>query len=476
MNTEAKLRSSRRAADFADRLAISARAGANSAAAVRDWLDDRRREGSFQVTPVPFDRLRGWSFRPDDGHLVHDSGRFFAVEGVEVETDYGRLPRWRQPIINQTDIAILGILAKEIDGVLHFLMQAKMEPGNLNTVQLSPTVQATSSNYQRTHRGAPSRYLEYFTEPGHARVLVDVLQSEQGSWFRGKRNRNIVVETTADVAEFEDFRWLSLGEILALLREPHLVNMDTRTVLSCLPPPAIDEDLRDGFHDALHRSFAADDYNALHTPPEIESWVTARKAAYSLHARTIPLPEVAGWERTAEEIHHESGKYFRIIGVDVAATSREVASWSQPLLAPCGTGLAAFVVQPIDGVLHVLVHADLRPGYRDTIELGPTVQCTPGNFADRPAPDRPAYLDHVLRPGATRVHYDVEQSEEGGRFYQAATRHLIVESTEPLPLETPPDYHWMTARQLTGLLRRSYHVNIEARSLLLTLNALHAHA
>ncbi|OLT29958.1 NDP-hexose 2,3-dehydratase [Nocardiopsis sp. CNR-923] len=470
MHTDAEDRSTR-AEGLTERLGVSARTRSRRPRGADAWLAERRRRGSFRVEPTPLDGLRGWGFAPDTGDLVHDSGRFFAVQGLHVRTGPGPRTRWQQPIIHQSDVAILGVLAKEIDGVLHFLMQAKMEPGNLNTVQLSPTVQATSSNYLRTHRGARPRYLEYFTEQGHGRVLVDLLQSEQGSWFRGKRNRNVVVETSSPVPDSDDFTWLTLGDILDLLRRPHLVNMDTRTVLSCLPAfSRADRSAPDAGAFAAHveHSFAASDAESLLPHTAVEAWLAGRKAAHVLRARPIPLRDVARWRRTRDEIHHESRRYFRIIGVDVEATTREVASWSQPLLAPCGTGVTAFVVQLIGGTLHILVRADLRAGYRDTVELGPTVQCCPDNLRGAPADLRPAHLDLVLSQDRTRVHYDVEQSEEGGRFHHATTRHLVVESLEPLSVTAPPDHAWVTARQLTRLVQRSHHVNIEARSLLLS--------
>ncbi|OOC53337.1 MULTISPECIES: NDP-hexose 2,3-dehydratase family protein [Nocardiopsis] len=458
-----------------ERLAASARSRTLPRKGVADWLEARRDSGSFRVERVPFDRLRGWGFTPGSGDLVHSSGRYFGVRGLDVRTDGGSPPHWRQPIIHQADIAILGVLAKEVDGILRFLMQAKMEPGNITTVQLSPTVQATSSNYLRTHRGARPRHLEYFTEPGRAEVLVDVLQSEQGSWFLGKRNRNVVVETAAEVPEGADFAWLTLGDILDALHHPHLVNMDTRTVLSCLPfsaAPGGSPRENTGFAEEVERSFGATEQDSLSSLAGIRAWVTGQKSGRALSARPIPLDEVTGWERTDEEIRHESGRFFSILGVDVEATTREVASWSQPLLAPRGTGLTAFLVQPVAGTLHVLTRADLRPGYLDSVEVGPTVQCDPANLEVLPPDRRPAFLDLVLDSARTRVHYDVEQSEEGGRFHHATTRHLIVEPRTPLPEDLPPGYAWMTARQLTELLRRSHHVNIEARSLLLALSSL----
>lgn len=43
-------------------------------------------------------------------------------------------------------------------------MQAKIEPGNVNRIQISPTIQATKSNFMQTHGGKAPAYLEYFSD------------------------------------------------------------------------------------------------------------------------------------------------------------------------------------------------------------------------------------------------------------------------------------------------------------------------
>ncbi|MGW5668691.1 NDP-hexose 2,3-dehydratase family protein [Micromonospora sp. NPDC003776] len=457
--------------DLPHRLAVSARHLPQPPEMVERWLTERRERNPSRVTRVPFAQLAGWRFAPDSGDLVHDSGRFFSIEGMQVNTDFGPYREWWQPIIHQPERAILGILVREIDGVLHFLLQAKMEPGNANGMQLSPTVQSTPSNYLRTHKGSTSRYVEYFIGPDRGRVLVDVLQSEQGSWFRGKRNRNIVIEVAGEMEPHEDFIWLTLGQILALLHRPNVVNMDARTVLSCLPMTGDLPGDAGEFGRALTRSVLCVDEGAWQPLIQARSWLTERKSCYTVRTRSVPLAEVIGWRRELDEIRHHAGRYFRIIGVSVDASNREVTRWHQPLLAPCGTGLVAFVLRHVDGVPHVLVHADLRPGYRDTVELGPTVQCTPDNFAGLPERLRPPYLDLVLS-GAGRILYDVIQSEEGGRFHHALTRHMVLEVGDDFPLDAPPDYTWLSVGQLAAFLPASYQVNIEARSLMLCLQSL----
>src|SRR5258708_3233164 len=106
------------------------------------WIDSRRDAVKVEIQEVPFKELRKWSFDAKTGNLQHETGRFFSIEGIRINTNWGLVPSWTQPIINQPEIGFLGIITKHFNGVLYFLMQAKIEPGNINFVQLSPTLQA----------------------------------------------------------------------------------------------------------------------------------------------------------------------------------------------------------------------------------------------------------------------------------------------------------------------------------------------
>ncbi|MFD8571773.1 NDP-hexose 2,3-dehydratase family protein [Streptomyces sp. NPDC059639] len=445
----------------AERLARSAAARDGSWLRTEDfaeWLEGRRRAHHFGVERIPFAELDGWSFDGSTGNLVHRSGRFFSVEGVRVTRDSGPHREWSQPIIRQPEVGILGLLVKEFDGVLHFLMQAKMEPGNANLLQLSPTVQATRSNYTKVHRGADVKYIEYFTEPGRRRVIADSLQSEHGAWFFHKSNRNMIVEALDEVPDDPDFIWLTLGQIGELLRRDNVVNMDTRTVLACAPLPQREE-------------------SALHSDTDVVSWFTAERARHGVRAERLPLAEVRGWQGDTMSLAHEEDRYFRVMAVRVEAGNREVTGWTQPMFEPCGLGVAAFVTRTFDGVPHVLMEARVEAGLLDTLELAPTVMHTPGNYAGRADGYRPPFLDMVLDLDPSRIRYEAVHSEEGGRFLNAESRYLIVEADErEAPSQAPPGYCWITRDQLNVLVRHGHYLNVQARTLLVCLNSLEAAA
>ncbi|MBF6063299.1 NDP-hexose 2,3-dehydratase family protein [Nocardia terpenica] len=444
-----------------------------STAEFHEWFAACRRRNHYRVTTVPFDRLDGWSFEEESQNLTHRSGRFFSIQGLAVDTDHREIGSWTQPIIVQPEIGILGILVKEINGVLHCLMQAKMEPGNVNTLQLSPTVQATHSNYTRVHGGNPIPYLEHFLSPRRGRVLVDALQSEQGSWFLRKRNRNIIVETTDDVPLHQDFCWLTIGQLHDLMRIDNLVNMDARTVLSGIPFAAPTDPRaapRAGsFRSGLVHSLTGE-HDGLHDRASVLSWFTELKARHRHSQRLIPLRRLDGWICSPERIRHRHNKFFAVVGVDVRASNREVTHWTQPLLAPCSRGLLAFVTKNIGGVLHVLIQARTGAGTYDVVEMAPTVHCAPDNLTETSA--RPCFLDYVLEARPAQIRYDVVHSEEGGRFYQAQNRYLVVEACDDFPIAAPDDFIWMTVRQIVDLNQHGNYFNVEARSLLAALHTL----
>ncbi|MBN1978717.1 MAG: NDP-hexose 2,3-dehydratase family protein [Anaerolineae bacterium] len=452
------------------------------------WFQSRRTATRFVVEQIPLAEMDQWTFAKNPHRLVHRSGKFFAIEGVRAHTNYGPVPEWDQPIINQPEIGILGIITKVFNGTRYFLMQAKMEPGNVNALQLSPTVQATKSNYTQVHRGKLPPYLAYFLDHDKARILVDQLQSEQGARFLRKRNRNMIIEIAEDVPPHDEFRWLTLGQIKQLLTVDNLVNMDARTVLSCIPftniawkhyYAATSQDYPDHF-DVFGRrltGFAKDLFLSLldrrpvrHTLDEIISWFTRLKTRYELEVRRIPLDKVRRWEQTEYEIRHETGRHFSVIAVSVQAGNREVTHWTQPLLKHTDYGVVGFLTKKFDGTLHFLVRASLEPGNLDIIEMGPTVACSNAE-ARAKQPNHPPFLETFLQAPPEQVRYSAIQSEEGGRFYHFQNRYMILELPPDTQLDPPEHFIWMTLGQIIDFTKYSYF-NIEARNLLACLNPL----
>jgi oxidase EvaA len=442
---------------------------------VIDWLKRRNEAIDVKITKVRFNNLKGWDFSKNIFNLKHNTGKFFSIDGIRVQTNYGPISQWEQPIINQPEIGYLGFITKEFNGILHFLVQAKIEPGNVNNVQLSPTLQATRSNYTQVHKGKIPRYLEYFKDRKRCAVLLDQLQSEQGARFLHKRNRNIIVKTEEDIEVHYDFLWLTLGQIKVLIQQDNLVNMDTRTVISGIPFGSFTSKTIDFFRaiDKNNTSDVAEDMlesalkndKSLMTIDEIIAWFTELKCNYDLIVDRISLAEVKDWVIDDYEIRHKDNKYFKVIAAEVEIGNREVAKWMQPLVQPAQEGLIAFIIKKINGVYHFLVQAKLESGNFDVLEMAPTVQCLTGNYRQTQEGALP-FLELVLNAPKEDIVFDTLQSEEGGRFYQEQNRNLLIKVDDAIEMDIPENYCWLTLHQLHSFLKYNNYLNIQARSLI----------
>lgn len=453
---------------------------------IESWLSKLNNEKIFDVKHVPLAKLGMWKFHNLTGDLQHISGGFFSIRGLKVKTNMGTIPEWSQPIIHQPEVGILGIITKKINGILYFLIQAKAEPGNINTYQLSPTVQATRSNYTRSHGGKGVPYLKYFLTEKKDHALIDQLQSEQGARFFHKRNRNIIIRLNDNekIQLKPNFRWMTLGQLQSLAQKNNTVNMDTRSIISEInfapeTPTSLDPPDSSGLKEIIKRSkiitnptyefgiklalSSHPNSKPLHAMEEVLQKITAEKFKCVIEADLIPLNKVRRWKRTSLEIFHEEKKYFSVVGVSIKASDREVSFWDQPIIVQKDPGIVGFIVKEINGILHFLIQLKMESGVMDLLEIAPTVQCITDNYTPD---DMPPYTDKFLnRRGFTTIS-DVYQSEEGGRFFQESNENIVLLANEGFSPKEPPFYMWLTLRQLKEFIKFNNFVNVEARSLL----------
>ena len=435
---------------------------------IKLWITKKRAETFVKVSQISIKELKDWKFDDNQGVLKHVTGGFFSIQGINVKTNWGDVEEWEQPIINQPEIGYLGIITKEINGVLYFLLQSKIEPGNINHVQLSPTLQATKSNYELKHKGKTPLYLEYFQNVKKNEILLDQLQSEQGARFLRKRNRNIIIKIEEEIKVYENFIWVTLGQIKELLKIDNIINMDTRTVISGITFNEINTNYIEEFN--KKNNFNINNINSYlnssyskHTFDEILNWITKHKCYYELQITQKPIKEIKKWNINHNEIVHVDNLYFKIIGTEIQINNREVKTWNQPLIVPLQTGVFAFIIKNINNTIHFLVQAKVEPGNFDIIELAPTVQCITGSYADT---SKVPFLNFILNSPNKSILYDTLQSEEGGRFYKEENRNMIIEVNENFKENIPENFMWISFNQLTLFLKFNNYLNIQSRSLI----------
>jgi oxidase EvaA len=424
---------------------------------VGKWIRTARQNASLNSMIVPLDDMAGWYRDASSGNICHETGRFFSVIGIHARYRVGRDElEWDQPIIEQPEIGILGILAKSIDGVLHFCLQAKEEPGNLGGVQLSPTVQATYSNYTGAHGGASPRFLENFIDPPRSQVLFARLQSEDGGRFLYKSNRNMIVLVGDDfpLALPPGFIWLTLRQIADLIRCDNLVNACTRSILSSLFFAA-----RQG----SERSISNDQEGMRDTL----QWLDDRRAATHMLTRRIGLNDLQEWALDEKgRFSQMEHCFFSIVGLKVASETREVKSWYQPIIENPAAGVIGLLLRNGTHGIELLMQAKAEVGNRNTVQLGPTVQFTQENYEGSRKLKKPFLYQEFSAPESFRLVHESRQTEEGARFYREYHLHRILMLPDAVDLSLPPDYRWLPLEQVVFLLHLGEQVNSCARSIL----------
>ena len=199
---------------------------------VEKWYEDVVIKLKTKVEIVDINDCENWE-TDENGNIQHSTNKFFKIIGVKVSNSSSREvgnKGWSQPIIAETteDGGLLGLVRSNINGLPHYLVEAKFEPGNVNFVQLSPTLQATFSNINRAHGGVQPKYLDIFNdyENNEEDYIFKQWFSEDGGRLFNKRNLGLVKNVNyEDISEIqENFYWISLYQIRQFLSKGPYVN------------------------------------------------------------------------------------------------------------------------------------------------------------------------------------------------------------------------------------------------------------
>lgn len=419
------------------------------------------RSTSVRIEKISLSDSAPWHYDSDSGEIRNDSGSFFRITGI-VEEKNGIITE--QPIIIQNEIGYLGIIRKRINGEMMYLMQYKIEPGNVNQIQISPTIQATKSNFTRKHGGKAPAYLEYFVDSSKYKLVADQIQSEQSSRFLGKRNRNIIIELGEDddIDVLPSHDWMSLKQIKELMKIDNLVNMDTRTVLSCIPFEFEEPDeYSDIFKDkALFDSvFIGSDENMI---PQIYNYINNFKMFDEYKRHIVPLYSLKSWEMNDNAFVCKHPHNFSVIFCDIEIDGREVRHWKQPLFEASGMALFGLFTCVKDNVRQFLVKCRPETGCFDKMEIGPTVQRE--YISDETLSETDKLFFRKMN-SEENILFDTILSEEGGRFYHEQNRNVIID-IDYRDVDVEEGYFWCDHKTLNMLVKVNNTLNIQLRNLI----------
>lgn len=407
---------------------------------VTSWLDCVRLSDRFKVESTTLDRSSAWA--PKHGTIRHVSGRFFGIIGL---TWTEGLAQYWQPFIDQREVGTLGFIARRRGEEVDLLVQAKTEPGNIGIAQLAPTCQATASNRERVHGGDPPPYSEYFFG-SMGDIISDSLQSEQGTRFFGKLNRNILVLDDHVEVKYDQHCWIPFKLFAQLLTEDFLVNTDARSVLCTtdwnrlLEQPPFQG--KDNFTQELSASFK----HPVRSDVVESTYAALRQLRMRAPKVEIcPLDTMPGWRLDSGDPVTMTDGRLSIRHIHVHAQTREVNDWDQPIFDNNFEQTIDLDCGRANGILRFAFRPCWEPGLRAIAELAPT---------------RIATLTNNAPPGEVQI--SVRQSDEGGRFFRDISEYRIIDVGEARPVD---GIIWLTLGEVTELLPQGIFNN-ETRSAL----------
>jgi len=402
------------------------------------WLSNQKKKQFLKVEKIDLSKLNKWIYSKRE--IYHKSKKFFKIAGIRIKSNFYNKKKWDQPIIVQNEIGILGII-KNIK-TNKYLLQAKVEPGNINKIQISPTVQATKSNYLRIHGGKTIPFLKYFKRKNKNFSL----QTEQAFRYYNKKNSNIITYVSKKIDLDEKFRWFSKIEILNLLKKKNLINMDTLSVFS-------------SFIKKKKNDFP------LNNQKNLINWKNSLNKKYFLKNKIISLGSIKNWKLTKKKIYHQTNNYFSVIGIKVKTNKREITEWNQPIIMGSKMAFVGYLIKKFQNTNHYLCRYILKPGSK----MG-TFTCSVNTSKLKnyeKSKDLTNFQKNLISKYFIRsknILYNNILSDEGGRFYHSQIKYMACKLNKKQNIDLPDCYIWLSQNQIIDLINKQ-KIDIEARLL-----------
>jgi len=384
---------------------------------LRAFLQATLDQSGFELKPVALANQQQWSFQ--DGVLAHRSRGFFEVVGVQ-DSQEERL------MLYQPQSAVTGLTIAQDADTWYALLQARVEPGNTGVGQYGPTVQSTPANFFRVHGGKKSAGMDWYLhfEPG-SRMIHSSMQLDLGLRYllKSKWHNYVVLDNLEEAPPF--MSWVSLPALFSVLADSNFFNADLRSLLAVF----------DWEHFVLGRTRELRDQDLKPLQYRYQHQ-TMRPSHYQM----VPLDKLKQWRCTDRGIEPIGDTGLSALLYEVHSITREVKSWTQPLIAASGQGLVVLCIRETQEGLEFLLSVIMETGITGQTVIGPSRLYYPGE-----------HIDEQIKP--KDIWREFWQCDEGGRFLQHDSLYQITRVDADFPVAK--NEFWVTIGGLKHVLSAS---------------------
>jgi oxidase EvaA len=116
--------------------------------------------------------------------------------------------------------------------ILYFLIQARVEPGLIDSIELAPTVQYSPLNYDE----CLPYFSSYFESIDKEQIRMDTFLSDEGGRFYKSQQRHLIIEIPEKILLDipNNYFWLTYSQLNSLARFSMLLNIELRSMLSSI--------------------------------------------------------------------------------------------------------------------------------------------------------------------------------------------------------------------------------------------------
>ena len=168
--------------------------------------------------------------------IRHRDNKYFRVIAAKVEIENREVVSWTQPMIEPAQEGICAFICKEINGILHFIVQTKLEAGNFDILELAPTIQCLTGNYRNEKGISQMPFLKYALESKKENIIYDTLQSEEGGRFYKEQNRNMLLlaDDSIGLELPENYIWMTLNQMQLFIKFNNYLNIQARSLIAAI--------------------------------------------------------------------------------------------------------------------------------------------------------------------------------------------------------------------------------------------------
>ena len=197
------------------------------------WIAEQKTAYDLDVRRIPLNKVQDWKITKNEIH--HKANKYFKVIATDVTIGNREVVNWTQPMVESAQEGVIAFVVKRINGVIHYIVQAKVEVGNMDIIELAPTVQCLTGNYRETGIGKLP-FLDYVLTVNDNQKYFDTLQSEEGGRFYREQNRNLIVVAEDDFPTDlpPNYVWMTYNQIHALMMFSNYINIQARCLLAVI--------------------------------------------------------------------------------------------------------------------------------------------------------------------------------------------------------------------------------------------------